>query len=86
MKTILITGGLGYIGSHTCLELLLFKYKVIIFDSLKNSSLKSLERIKTLASKLNEYDPNKLVFIKGDIRDYKTLQNTFKEAKKMAQR
>ena len=48
METILLTGGLGYIGSHTCLELLSLKYKVIIFDSLINSSLESLEKNKNL--------------------------------------
>ena len=81
METILITGGLGYIGSLTCLELLSLKYKVIIFDSLINSSIESLRRIKTLGSYSKDYSPNNLIFIKGDIRNYNDLNKTFKDAR-----
>ena len=81
METILLTGGLGYIGSHTCLKLLSLKYKVIIFDSLKNSSLESFERIKTISTNSKKYGPNRLIFKKGDIRNYSDLQRTFKYAK-----
>ena len=63
METILLTGGLGYIGSHTCLELLSLKYKVIIFDSLINSSLE-FKRIKTLSSYSKVYSPKRLVLSK----------------------
>ena len=81
METILLTGGLGYIGSLTCLELLSLKYKVIIFDSLINSSIESLRRIKTLGSYSKDYCPNNLIFIKGDIRNYNDLNKTFKDAR-----
>ena len=47
MKTILVTGGAGFIGSHTCLRLLENKYKVCVIDSFKNSS-KALERVKKI--------------------------------------
>ena len=43
MKTILLTGGAGFIGSHTCVSLLLKGYKLIVIDSLANSSKKSLK-------------------------------------------
>ena len=58
MKTILATGGTGYIGSHTCLELLKKGYKVIILDSLVNSSEKVISKINFL---LNDKVLNKLL-------------------------
>ena len=81
MKSIVVTGGTGFIGSHTCLELLSLKYKVIIFDSLINSSIETLNRIRTLGSHYEKYSPNRLVFIKGDIRNYYDLRKTFDDAR-----
>ena len=43
---ILVTGGAGYIGSHTCVELLDAGYDVVVLDNLSNSSEKSLDRVK----------------------------------------
>ena len=43
--SILVTGGAGYIGSHTCIELLEAGYQVVVVDNLCNSSKKSLERV-----------------------------------------
>jgi UDP-glucose 4-epimerase len=51
MKNILITGGLGYIGSHTCVELLQDGYNVIIADNLSNSNIEALHRIKAITCK-----------------------------------
>ena len=51
MKSILVTGGGGFIGSHTCLLLLEKGYVVFIIDSFINSSHKSIERIKTILEK-----------------------------------
>jgi UDP-glucose 4-epimerase len=51
MKRILVTGGAGYIGSHTVLELLNAGYEVIVVDNLSNSSEKSLERVRELTGK-----------------------------------
>ncbi len=62
MKKIFITGGTGYIGSHTCVELLNSGYEVVIYDNLSNSNVQVLERIKFITGK----EP---VFIQGDIRD-----------------
>lgn len=54
---ILITGGAGYIGSHTCVELLNSGYEVVVVDNLMNSSSKSLERVQKITNK-------KLIFMK----------------------
>jgi len=69
-KKVLITGGAGYIGSHTLLELLNKGYEVIVVDNLSNSSVKSLERVKQISNK----DFN---FIKSDIGDKRILKNIF---------
>lgn len=68
---ILVTGGAGYIGSHTCIELLNAGFEVVVFDNLSNSSLESLRRVEALTSKT-------LTFIEGDIRDGAALDAVFK--------
>ena len=70
-KKILVTGGLGFIGSHTSLKLLENNYKIIILDNLSNSKLQVISKIKKLAKKDFE-------FIEGDIRDRKLLRKLFK--------
>lgn len=65
---ILVTGGAGYIGSHTCIELLAANHDVVVIDNLANSSEESLLRVEKITGK-------KLVFIQGDVRD-KTILNT----------
>ena len=67
---VLVTGGAGYIGSHTCLELLESGYGVIVIDNLCNSNAKSLERVQALTGK-------SLTFYEGDVRDEKLLQTIF---------
>ena len=47
---ILVTGGAGYIGSHTCVELLAAGYDLVVLDNLSNSSIASLERVSVIAS------------------------------------
>ena len=79
MKNILITGGSGFIGSHTCLNLIQNGYKVVILDNLTNSSYKSMKRIKKILCNLNIDSSNKIDFIKGDIRDEKLLDKIFKK-------
>ncbi len=74
MNKILVTGGAGYIGSHTSLELLKAGYQVIILDNLSNSSEESLNRIQMIACRT-------LKFIKGDVRDKSRLNQLFKEEK-----
>ena len=69
---VLVTGGTGYIGSHTCLELLQSGYGVVALDNLCNSSQKSLDRVQELTGK-------SLKFYEGDVRDEALLQKIFRE-------
>ncbi|MGN1154555.1 MAG: UDP-glucose 4-epimerase GalE, partial [Agathobacter sp.] len=69
---ILVTGGAGYIGSHTCVELLNAGYEVVVVDNLCNSSEKSLERVEELTGK-------KVKFYKGDILDRDSLNRIFEQ-------
>ncbi|MBQ6441764.1 MAG: UDP-glucose 4-epimerase GalE [Lachnospiraceae bacterium] len=71
---ILVTGGAGYIGSHTCVELLDAGYEVVVLDNLSNASEKALERVKELTGK-------DLVFYRGDILDREILKRIFAEQK-----
>ncbi len=72
MSTILVTGGAGYIGSHTVVELLNAGHQVIIVDNLCNSSIAVLERIKKLAHPHFE-------FVQADVRDGAALDRLFAE-------
>ena len=71
MAKILITGGSGYIGSHTALELLNKGYEVVVFDNLSNSSEESLRRVEELTGK-------RVAFYEGDILDKEALTAMFK--------
>ncbi|MDP3517047.1 MAG: UDP-glucose 4-epimerase GalE [Pseudohongiella sp.] len=70
-KVVLITGGAGYIGSHTTLVLLRAGYKVLVLDNLSNSSYLSLKRV----SKMTGTAPS---FVHGDVRDRRLLDNLFR--------
>ena len=70
MAIILVTGGAGYIGSHTCVELLEAGHEVVVFDNLSNSSEESLARVQALTGK-------SLKFIQGDIRNTQQLDQAF---------
>ena len=69
---VLVTGGAGYIGSHTCLELLESGYEVVVIDNLCNANPKSLERVMELTGKTLE-------FYQGDVRDEALLTKIFAE-------
>ncbi len=69
---ILTTGGAGYIGSHTCIELMNAGYDVVVVDNLDNSSEKSLERVENIVGK-------KVKFYKEDVRDKDALRKIFTE-------
>lgn len=72
--TILVTGGTGYIGSHTVLELLNNGYDVVVYDNLSNSSKESLKRVSEMTKK-------DIKFYEGDIRDEEALKNVFENEK-----
>ncbi len=69
-KTILVTGGTGFIGSHTVVELINNGNDVIIIDNLSNSSMKSLDRVEEITGK-------RITFYQGDIRDQSFLTSLF---------
>jgi UDP-glucose 4-epimerase len=69
---ILVTGGAGFIGSHTVVELQEAGYDVVVVDNLSNSSEKSLDRVKEITGK-------EVKFYKADILDKEALENIFKE-------
>lgn len=69
---ILITGGAGYIGSHTCVELLNSNREIVVIDNLDNSSSESLERVKKITGKA-------LKFYENDVRDRDALRKIFTE-------
>ena len=77
MKNILVTGGAGFIGSHTCLLLLEKGYNVFVIDSLVNSSSKTLNNIKNIVSSLNKSKKQKLHFYEIDLKDKKELDAIF---------
>ena len=77
MDTILVTGGCGYIGSHTCVCLLENNYNVVILDSLINSYENSIDNIKKILNKKFININNRIHFIKGDIRNKKLLDKVF---------
>lgn len=70
--SILITGGAGYIGSHTCLELLKAGHDIVVLDNFSNSKVESLKRVEILAGR-------SLIFKQGDVRDRSCLRELFSQ-------
>ncbi len=91
MATVLITGGAGFIGSHTCLVLIGAGYRVVVVDNLQNSNLEALHRVAELCN-LSPGQPSdrqewtsatgesQLIFINGDIRSSADLDRAFRSA------
>lgn len=71
---VLVTGGAGYIGSHTCIEMLNSGFEVVVVDNLDNSSSESLKRVEKITG-------NRLKFYKDDVRDKSALRKIFTENK-----
>jgi len=69
---VLVTGGAGYIGSHTCLELLNAGHRVSVVDNLSNSSQESLRRVANLTGK-------EIAFANVDLLDAQALQSVFED-------
>ena len=72
MSKILITGGAGYIGSHTAVELLNAGYEVVVYDNLCNASKESIHRVEELTGKI-------VAFYEGDVRDAAALTAMFEK-------
>ena len=70
MSKVLVTGGAGYIGSHTCVELLNAGHEVVVLDNLSNSSKEALNRVQSLTAKTVD-------FVEGDILDDVVLDQIF---------
>ena len=71
---ILVTGGTGYIGSHTCVELLQKGYEVVVFDNLFNSKIEVVDKIESITGK-------KIKFYKADMLDKESMRPVFEENK-----
>lgn len=69
-RTVLVTGGAGYIGSHACVELLQSGFKVVVVDNLSNSKPESISRVQKITGK-------SLTFYQADIRDKQALEEIF---------
>jgi UDP-glucose 4-epimerase len=67
---VLVTGGAGYIGSHTCIELLESGKDIVVYDNFTNSSIESIARVEKIVKK-------KIKVVEGDIRDSDALQKVF---------
>lgn len=74
MNKILVTGGAGYIGSHTCVKLLNSGYQVVVYDNFCNSHPEALNRVEKITGK-------KIQLVKGDIRDQLLLEKTLRDFK-----
>lgn len=70
MQTILVTGGCGYIGSHTALELLNKNYQVVVVDNFSNSSFEGLRRVQKITGK-------EVIFYEADVRDHAAMEKIF---------
>ena len=77
MVNILVTGGLGYIGSHTCAKLIEEGHNIFILDSLVNSSLSVLENLEIIKNGCKDTRTRILRFFKGDIRNKEIIENIF---------
>ena len=73
MSVTLVTGGAGYIGSHTCVELLLAGRDVVVVDDLSNASPEALRRVEKLGGRALK------AFVHGDVRDRALMAGVFAE-------
>ena len=77
---VLVTGGAGYIGSHTCIELLELGHKVLVLDNLSNSKLNALHKVSKIANirlNTNKDKEHDFSFIQIDMRDKESLDRVF---------
>lgn len=72
ISNVLVTGGAGYIGSHTCVDLINAGYGVIVLDNLSNSSSRSLERVEIITGK-------KVTLVRGDILNQELIESVLRQ-------
>ena len=77
IKVVIVTGGAGFIGSHTCLSLLERGYRVIILDSFVNSSRKSINRIREIIKKFKYTLNYDLSIYEGSLVNKKFIEKVF---------
>ena len=75
--TILVTGGTGYIGSHTCVELLQKGYEVVVFDNLFNSKRDVVDKIEKITGKKIKFYKIKITVLKMNRKDVKLRISQF---------
>ena len=85
MDTVLITGGCGYIGSHTCVSLIENKYNILIIDSHINSFENSFNNIKKVLEQKGLKNNEQIKYIRGDIRNKVWLDKIFNDFDKLEQ-
>lgn len=83
MATILVTGGAGYVGSHTIVELLTAGYKVVVVDNMCNAYMNETEGIPESLRRVQELTGRTVAFLQLDIRDRDGLDAVFKQVSKV---
>ena len=86
MKSILVTGGAGFIGSHTSLILLEKGFEIFVIDSFVNSSPKSIERISLILNEKDKVLKERLHLFKGDLKNQSDIESVFMMSQKLNKR
>ena len=86
MKSILVTGGSGFIGSHTCLILLEKGFEIFVIDSFVNSSPKSIEKVCLILNQKNIFCQEKIHLYKGDLKNKSDIESVFQMSQNLGKR
>ena len=77
MKNIIVTGGAGFIGTHTCITLLEKGYQIFVIDSFVNSSKKSLKKVLDINKSMKSQFKERLHSFEGDLNNIEFLEKVF---------
>ena len=83
MKSVLVTGGAGFIGSHTCLLLLEQGYNIFVIDSFINSSSRSIKKVLLILKEMGIDAQRKIHLTNGDIKNPSDIEHIFKMSYKL---
>ena len=86
MESILVTGGSGFIGSHTCLMLLEKGFEIFVIDSFFNSSPKSIEKVHLILNQKDIFSQEKIHLFKGDLKNQSDIESVFQMSQKLGKR